>query len=82
MHEVSVAISKQIHAFKKKGLYIHSLFKQDIPLFFISKLEEINSIYVQPRFEHMQHQIDKREGAARECFNKCNDWFNRYMNNK
>lgn len=75
--DLNLSLYLQMFSSRKNGQFVHGILKEDIPLFFISKLEEINSIYVQPRFEHLKQMMDYSEN--KDYHIKCQEWFNKYM---
>ena len=60
--------------------YIQRILYNNIPLFFRSKINEINSIYSQPRLEYMHNCFNETEIKAysTEDIEKCKDWCEKY----
>lgn len=65
------------HTSKKK---IYRIFSCSIPLFILGKLEEINSIFGQPRLEHIHQLLSETENNdTKTGKQKCIEWCSRYL---
>ena len=51
----------------------------DIPLFITSKMEEINSIFGQPRLEYIQQLLSQSEIKEDQSDYKCQEWIQKYI---
>ena len=63
--------------------HVHRILKNQIPLFFISKIEEVNYIYGQAQLEqihyillliHHKHKYEKIQNAIKMNSQKCIEW--------
>ena len=52
----------------------------NIPLFFSGKLEEINSIFGQPRLEYIHQLLSNPHSADKANKQRCADWCTKYLN--
>jgi hypothetical protein len=65
-------------------LKLNRIFHDSIPLYFIGKIEEINSIFGQPRLEHMNYILSALETSKQNIFTskqdiqKCVEWCSKY----
>jgi len=60
-------------------LMLSRIINIDIPLFITSKMEEINSIFGQPRLEYIQQLLSQSEIKEDTSDHKCQEWIQKYI---
>jgi hypothetical protein len=60
-------------------LILSRIINIDIPLFITSKMEEINSIFGQPRLEYIQQLLSQSEPKEDQSDYKCQEWIQKYI---
>lgn len=62
--------------------YIERIFSEPIPLFFLNKIEELNSIFGQPCLEHVHNVLinhrDTKYDKIKSDLMKCQEWCSRH----
>jgi hypothetical protein len=75
----------RMHSFLKTQphtRYIYRIFEKELPLFISGKMEEINSIFGQPRLEYIHQLLGSQTESSNENRankQKCVDWCGKYL---
>lgn len=84
LDETCLTMIENLNYCTRMDLKLDRIFQDPIPLYFIGKIEEINSIFGQPRLEQMSYVLSTVEHSKQHSFTskqdiqKCIEWCSKY----